>query len=405
MSSKATLVEYAASLSPCNTHSHHQPDTEQVGRDLDGLLRQSYIGFAGVPWTSAVASRQAFLEQIRHRSYFVWWQRAITQLYGIQELTLDNWDDVSRIVELAHRDKLWHRRILTEHCHYQRVMLDAYWNPGDDNGDPELFSATLRIDDFLRAYVPHEKDGDGVAFADRYQPPKSLGELEGLLRARIATHIARGGMALKSAIAYERGLDFGVAEPGLAAKALQNGLEATAEQVDAFQNWTFDLVCRVASEVDLPFQIHTGLGQLEKTGALQLLPTIKAHPQTRFVLFHGSFPWSDDLCALIHSHRSVWVDLCWLPLISPSRARSFVREMVELGTVDRMTWGCDTWTGEESLGALLAVRDALGVAFGELVDEGWMTLADAEAYVRRILVDNAQRLYRDREFRRDFPSR
>lgn len=64
----------------------------------------------------------------------------------------------------------------------------------------------------------------------------------------------------------------------------------------------------------------------------------------------------DDLLGLLHSYSNVYADLCWLPLISTSAAKRFLREALEIGGSNRILWGCDTWTSEESYGAVLAFR-------------------------------------------------
>ena len=41
-----------------------------------------------------------------------------------------------------------------------------------------------------------------------------------------------------------------------------------------------------------------------------------------------------------------------------------LHELIERATLDRIFWGCDTWTAEESFGALLAFRHVLAVDSG-----------------------------------------
>ena len=133
---------------------------------------------------------------------------------------------------------------------------------------------------------------------------------------------------------------------------------------------------------------------MDKTNANQLREAIEANPETSFCLFHGSYPWTQDIVGLVHSYPNVYADLCWLPLISPSSCKHLVKELVEVGTAGTMMWGCDTWTGEESYGALLAVRDVLSQSFADLVAERYMTLRDAENFISRILCDNPRKLFK-----------
>ena len=67
--------------------------------------------------------------------------------------------------------------------------------------------------------------------------------------------------------------------------------------------------------------------------------------------------------------------------------------MVELGTANKLTWGCDAHHGEESYGALLAAHHVLAKAFSELVADDWMDEEEATDYCARILDRNPRSLY------------
>ena len=395
MTSYESLLSAASRASPVNCHCHHLPDAVQLGHDLDYNLGQGYVSWAGLAFGKDEASRAAYLEQVRHKSYFVWLERALQDIYGFDErINPGNWEDISGRIRAANEDPSWHMRLLKEKCRYSSVLLDCYWQPGFDDGHPELFRPSYRIDPFLWSYAPNKKDRDGTAFADLHRGDlRDLGGLCEYMKESILAFKAKGAVALKSAIAYERGIDFSRRGAGEAALALAAGEGAGEAEIDAFQSYMFFTACRLSAETGTPFQIHTGLGGLRHTRALHLIDVIEAHPETSFVLFHGSYPWSDDICALVHNYANVYVDLCWLPIISPTRARVFIKEMVELGRVDRMSWGCDTGTSEESYGALLAARDALASAFGDLVDDQWMSLEEAADYIERVLSRNAKSLY------------
>jgi len=121
---------------------------------------------------------------------------------------------------------------------------------------------------------------------------------------------------------------------------------------------------------------------------------IEKNPDTKFVLFHGSFPWLEDVLALAHNFPNVYPDICWLPLISTSAAIRMVDELIEVGTTEKVCWGCDTWTSEESLGALLAARHVLSSSLAAKVKNGYLTMEDAKKIASRILYYNAKDLYR-----------
>ncbi len=120
-------------------------------------------------------------------------------------------------------------------------------------------------------------------------------------------------------------------------------------------------------------QIHTGMGQGRRTNALWLQEVIQSNPQTRFVLLHGSYPWVEDIPALVRLYPNVFADLCWLPLGSTRAGKFLLHELIENATSDKVMWGCDTWTAEESYGALLSLRFVLSSVLDEKVSDGYLT--------------------------------
>jgi uncharacterized protein len=224
-----------------------------------------------------------------------------------------------------------------------------------------LFSPAFRVDPLFCAYAPDARDHDGNNPSALYgRHPDTLDAYLLWVGDLVTKKKQQGCIALKCAIAYERGLDFRVVAKEKAAKAFQKGKDGVAaEDVANFQDYLFGYLCGLAAELSLPLQCHTGLGQLTNTRAIAMNEMIRRNPRTKFVLFHCSYPWTSDIGALLHAYPNVYPDLCWLPLLSPSAAQRMLHELIEIGTSDKVCWGCDTWTSEESFGALLAFRSVL----------------------------------------------
>ena len=164
--------------------------------------------------------------------------------------------------------------------------------------------------------------------------------------------------------------------------------------VKTFQDYLFFQICQMAAELDLPVQIHTGMGQGHRTNAAYLQPAIRNFPGTRFVLLHCSYPWIQDVSMLVDKYPNVFPDLSMLPLISTGSGTTMLHELIERATLDRIFWGCDTWTAEESFGALLAFRHVLALTLADKVIAGYFTRADALLIIDAILFENPKRFYK-----------
>lgn len=378
-----------------NSHSHHLEDREHHTMNLRNVLKNSYVSWCSVeiPETNSKEEKEAFFDAIRTRSYFVWMEKALMDLYDMKEpLNADSWDKYDHAIQRMHQDKQWHLKILQEKCKYKTVCLDAFWNPGDDNRHPELFRPAYRINSMFYGYNQMVRDHNGNNF--QIIQNSAITDIDNyikLIEYVILKKKEEGCITLKCALAYDRSLNFGVASKEMAQKAMTENPED--KDVKAFQDYIFDRICKIAAKVKMPVQIHTGLGRMEESNAMQLQSLISRNPDTTFLLMHGSYPWISDIAGLTHTYSNVWADLCWIPLISPTAARNLLHELIDVCNMDRVVWGCDTWTSEESYGARKAFLEVLSKVLCERVESGMMREVDAYRYAKAIMYSNADKLF------------
>jgi hypothetical protein len=406
MGNYETIKSYILEREIINTHSHHLPDYKMEGISLRFLFENSYVNWcngpapprrtdvetAGENSPGSYRAVDAWLAKISNRSYYTNLLRAIRKLYNIEEPLSDaTWEEYDTKIKNAHQNKNWPLEILKNICGYRYAVLDTYWNPGDDNGYPGFFRPIFRINAFLYGYNENARDHNGNNAQILYNEHIDLiDEYIEFMYNTIKMKIAAGCCGLKSAIAYDRSLDVRIVTKEQAQKGF--GFDKTspsAEDIKCFQDYVFERICDVAGELHLPLQIHTGLGALFETNPMRLERIIARHPHTIFVLMHGGYPWVDDIMGLAHNYQNVVIDLCWLPLISPSAAYRVLHELIEVCNMDRICWGCDTHTGEESYGALLAFSDILARVLYEKVSNGYFGLHDVFLCVDGIMGKNA----------------
>ena len=207
----AEFSTYAEGRPKISTHCHQLPGRELQAFDLEALLRNSYVNWCGVPWDSSFQSRQVLFERIKFNSFFVWLQKSLNQLYEEDApLNASSWQAWSDRIQAAYREPSHPRDILAGRCGYQRMLLDAYWDPGSDNGAPEFFAPVYRVNAFFFGYSADAADHDGnnPYVLSPHAFILDLDEYIGWVQENIITHQAAGCVALKIPIAYDRGLDF-----------------------------------------------------------------------------------------------------------------------------------------------------------------------------------------------------
>ena len=388
---------YEAALEqPCiNTHCHINT-AAPVPRTLPELLKKSYLNWQFKRWISPEMEIEVFLDQVSCNSYFYVLAKALGELYTKDKapLGLHNWHEIEQGLAEAANQSGRAKQLLEEKCHYQAVILDLQHNPGYDNAAPSLFRPAFRCDMFLRGHPQAGRDENGND-PRSYLPRKGDMNLQEYLESMgqaVKQKAAQGAVALKLAIAYERGLDFDIVDFDAAQRGWTRA-DATPYEVKAFEDTVAFYLCRIAGDLKLPVQVHTGMGQLVHTNALWLKPLLDYCPQTQFVLLHCSYPHTADCMALLHEYNNVYADLSWLPLLSPDAAGVILGELLDIADCGRIAWGCDAETPEESIGAHQVFCQILSRVLSRKAEYGYYSQSTCEQLLSQILLKAPRTLY------------
>ncbi len=393
------LYKYVSALPVFSDHEHHRPDSffaEKV--TLFKLLENSCVAWTGLDCGETAESRRKWLEAVRFNSYFRWFEKGLQQVHGLEgEITAENWDAISEKISARYaEDADFHWRALPDHG-YERLILDTYWQPGHDDGHPEIFIPTYRIDKFMYGYHGESIAPDDFPVWQRYGfSGGTLDDFVEMMQATIRARHKQGKVAaLKCAEAYNRSIDFLPDDRSAAQKAFGQHPSRISEQLKlAFSNYIFNRACEVAEELNVPFQIHTGLGQLAGTEPMKLRLIIVKYPKVRFVLFHAGFPWMHEAAGLVHEYPNALPNLTWMPTLCTSAAIRVLDDYIDLAySCGFITWGSDCWAPEESVGAMLAWRLVVTKVLAERLADGQLTASDAEMLARKLMYENNRNVY------------
>ena len=151
----------------------------------------------------------------------------------------------------------------------------------------------------------------------------------------------QGAVCLKTTLAYQRTLRFeNVPQERAEAAFGKRAAALSAEEIKDFEDFIMWRLCELSQRYELPFQIHTGQARIQGSNPMLLVDMIEAHPGTNFILFHGGYPWVDDMAVILQKSAShVWVDSCWLPMLSYSTAKRAFHEWLDAFPSNRIMWG------------------------------------------------------------------
>jgi predicted TIM-barrel fold metal-dependent hydrolase len=171
------------------------------------------------------------------------------------------------------------------------------------------------------------------------------------------------------------------------------------EEAKPLQDYLVRHLIEMATKHGLPIQIHTGIlegtfGDVRNAHPHHLVPLLLDYREARFVLFHGGYPWIHEFAVLGKSFPNVWLDLCWLWVISGSAGRTLLHELIETVPSNKVcAFGGDYIFIEGVYGYARMALENISRVLEEKVQERWLTKAEAVDYARAILHDNAASLY------------
>lgn len=399
-----------------STHDHIKPLALLEPFGAVRLIRESYVmrclrAADGSPnsegdrfilalsedWTTLAE----MVRRVRFTSYYQWLVRGLCELYGLpdRELTERSWRELVADVPRRSASPRWIGETL-DRARVVACIWDPYWKAGTWTVPEARFRPSFRINSAVVAYHVRASDFESGNLIRDWSAHfdvevGTLSQLEDLIEKVLQRNVLAGCRSLKSALAYERTLAVGAARRSDAVRIFG----ATPESVGEADRLLFgDYIVRFildrARDLGLVFQVHTGLARLDSSNPLLLEGVIREHPEVVFDLFHGGYPWIRESAALAHNYPNVRLNLTWLPQLSSEAAVAALKEWLQIvPQADRISWGADCSTVEESYAAVIAAKHCVQRALSELTADGFMDEATALVAARSILHDAGASIY------------
>ncbi len=164
----------------------------------------------------------------------------------------------------------------------------------------------------------------------------------------------------------------------------------------------FHAFMRMARDLDLPVQIHTGhiagiRNDIVKTNAISLTKIIELHRDVRFDLFHANWPYSGELLYLGKNYPNVTLDFCWANIIDPIYCQNLFKQALSSVPHGKIH-GYGSEVGGDSVDQAWAhaqiARDNIAIALSDLVEIDYLGLDEAQEVAYAWLFANANDFFR-----------
>lgn len=406
------------SVPAIDTHDHLKPlpilqgtvRTDQgVGITLYSIWNSSYLSWIHevTPWPASgkfedwwPRARENFAN-VRATSFYRYQLPIFTDLYGVDFETITDAQarEVNQRIFKNYQNQDWIYEVVTRKANIELMFVDPYWDRLTRTNHYPFGVAVLNVTRLLRGFHPTE-------FAAEVDSPFRYAREQGLPVATLDDYLAvlehwlksgkdSGAVCLKTTTAYERTLQFDrVQKTNAAAVYGRTRAQLTEAEIKSFEDFIVWSLAAMSAKLDLPFQIHTGHARIQGSNPMNLIPLIEGNPKTKFILFHGGYPWVGETGAIMQRHwRHVWVDSVWLPTISYSMGKRAYQEWLEVMPSNRLLWGADAHHAEGIYGATETTRRCLAEALAEKVERGELRMPDALRIGRQVMRENALELF------------
>jgi hypothetical protein len=318
---------------------------------------------------------------------------AVDSLFGVKDINEKTVVELSDKLRNAYKGN-WFDHVLKEKCNLEYVVVD-----GEDRsyGDKKMFRYVKRFD-----YINIDSRKKIETIEKRQKVGiNSLDDLVAALGVEFHTAMKEGFVAVKIGVAYNRILFFDDAKKEKA-EGVFNKIKSSAgdvvlsfDEVKPLQDYMTHRVIELARSSNVPVQIHTGLQAgdgnfIENSNPTHLANLFLKYRDVNFILFHGGYPFGGELATLAKNFRNVYIDMCWLYIISPSYSKRYLHEWLETVPANKiMAFGGDFHNVEGTYGHLLFAKQIVSNVLSEKVKDGYFTEDESIKIADMLLYKNA----------------
>jgi hypothetical protein len=357
-----------------------------------------------IPWEERWPVFESAWKRTRFTGYAQCLRRSLQHFYGFAEPSLDALRGIQdRLIDLS--DPVLYEHILDEAGIVVRLQ--------DINLDSRKILTTGRLDLPPRSrwvislpWCHRIQTYEDVAAKGRIlnRNVTSLDEYLDVCRTLFEAYKRAGAVAFKDQSAYTRPLDYRNPTRAEAERVFNWILEDQRRSLAypdgdgrILSDYLFHEFMRMARDMDLPVQIHTGhMGVLRndivKTNAIGLTSLIELHRDVRFDLFHANWPYSGEILYLAKNYPNVRIDFCWANIVDPIYCQALFQQALSSVPHGKIhAYGSDlNGNVDRAWAHAQMARENVSIALANLVDMDYLSLADAKDVASAWLYGNAR---------------
>lgn len=165
-------------------------------------------------------------------------------------------------------------------------------------------------------------------------------------------------------------------------------------------DYLFHALLRLAKEIDLPVQLHTGLlagtrQDVSKANAIQLAPVLELHRDVRFDLFHANWPYGGEWLFLGKNYPNVYLNFCWANIIDPIGVQRLYQQAISSVPMGKIfLFGSDFGGFADHAWAHAQIaKENLAIALTNMIEIDHLTANEAKEIAVHWCYENPRRFF------------
>lgn len=336
-----------------------------------------------------------FYKKMRNTGYGRVALIAARNLFGVTDINANSILDLSIKMKEAGKQGYYHY-ILKEKANIDLSIMDM----GHRKFDQNFYRHVERFDQFIQ--VSSKSEILGFA-SEKNIRINNLSDYVMVIRKFFEDGIDYGMVGVKSGLAYSRILKYNNTSSNVAETIFNKIISKSStntEEIMALQDYLMHQVLDLVDEYDIPIQIHTGLqagngNTITNSNPVHLSNLFMEYPEVDFCLFHGGYPYGGELATLAKNFPNVFIDLCWIYVISPSYSERYLHEWLETVPANKiLAFGGDYDFVEGVYAHSVMARQVIANVLTEKVRSGYLNESEAIDIAKMILRENALNLFK-----------
>lgn len=323
-------------------------------------------------------------------------QIAVADLFGISEIDEGTYEHLSEKLDQS-KEPGWYDYVLKDRAKIEKCIVDI----GTTQFTKPYFYPALRFDRFI--YIPDRISLQRIE-QECHLSIYSLKDLMLSLKTSIESAKNQGMLAIKSALAYQRTLNFEICSYAEAEKCFAKLLShpranLSWQESKQLQDFMMHQVIRSVIDEKIPLQVHTGFqsgngNHIRNSDPTLLTNLFLTYPEARFDILHAGYPFSGEAAVLAKNFPNVYVNLCWMPIISPWRAENILNEWLEMIPINKIfAFGGDFTIVEGAYASAKMTKAVVANVLMEKIERRYFNEEQALRFAGMLFNENAKKFY------------